>query len=82
MEHEVIAISKFKATCLDLLKKVKQTGRSLLVTRKGEPIALVLPPPAPEKPVSWLGSFESTGEIRGDIISPAADEEDWKVFRP
>lgn len=80
MNPEVIAISKFKATCLDLLKKVKQTGQSLLVTRNGEPIAMVIPPPVPDKPMSWLGTFKSTGRIEGDIVSPVTDEKDWKVL--
>ncbi len=78
---EKITISKFKATCLALLDKVRRTGQPILVTRKGEPIAQVIPPPLPEKPESWLGSFKSTGRIVGDIISPALDEDDWDTLR-
>ncbi|MDJ0764940.1 MAG: type II toxin-antitoxin system Phd/YefM family antitoxin [Myxococcota bacterium] len=80
MTHETIAVSKFKATCLSMLRKVNQTRRSLLVTRNGEPIALISPPPRPEKPKSWLGSFSQTGEIIGDVISPAFCESDWEVL--
>jgi prevent-host-death family protein len=78
---EEIAISKFKATCLRLLDNVKKTGRPLLVTRKGEPIALVTPPPPPPKSKTWLGSMKDTIKITGDIISPALDEEEWEVLR-
>ena len=78
---EEVSISKFKATCLALLKKVKRTGQPILVTRKGEPIALVVPPPPPKKSKSWLGSFQSTGKIIGDIITPATDEKEWEVLR-
>jgi prevent-host-death family protein len=78
---EEVTISKFKATCLALLNKVKQTGQTILVTRKGEPIAQVIPPPLPEKPPSWLGSFQTTGKIVGDIISPALDQSDWEILR-
>jgi len=70
----------FKATCLALLDKVKRTGQPILVTRRGEPIAEVVPPPPLEKPPSWLGSFQSTGRIVGDIVSPALDEEDWEAL--
>jgi prevent-host-death family protein len=42
---ETISISKFKATCLRLLDNVNKTGKSIIVTRNGEPIALVTPPP-------------------------------------
>ena len=36
MVDEVVTISKFKATCLALLGNVKDTGRSILVTRRGD----------------------------------------------
>ena len=77
---ETVTISKFKATCLRLLSDVKRTGRPLLVTRKGEPIALVTPPPLP-KPKVWLGSLRDTVKIKGDIISPVLDEKDWEVLQ-
>ena len=78
---EQITISKFKATCLRLLDNVKKTGRPLLVTKKGEPIALVTPPPPPPKPKSWLGSMKGTIKINGDIISPVIDEKEWEVLQ-
>ena len=81
MESETVSISKFKATCLALLDKVKRTGQPLLVTKRGEPMALVTPPPKPEKPTSWLGTFVSTGNIIGDIVSPALDENDWETMK-
>ena len=81
MNQEVVPISKFKATCLALLSKVKQNGISILVTRRGEPIALVTPPPPPKRPESWLGAFQSTGNIVGDIVSPVLDDNEWEAFR-
>ncbi|PWB76974.1 MAG: type II toxin-antitoxin system Phd/YefM family antitoxin [Candidatus Methylomirabilota bacterium] len=78
---EQVTISKFKATCLALLDKVKRTGQPILITRRGQPIAQVLPPPPAERPASWLGSFQSTGRIVGDIISPPLEEDDWEVLQ-
>ena len=78
---ETISISKFKATCLSLLSQVKKTGKTVLVTRKGEPIALVTPPPRPAKPKSWLGSMRNSIRIKGDIISPVLDEKDWEALQ-
>ncbi len=80
MKEETIMISKFKATCLAVLNKVKQTGQPVLVTRRGEPIALIEPPPQPERYESWLGTFSSRGAITGDIISPALSSREWEVL--
>ena len=79
--QETITISKFKATCLRLLDNVKKTGKSIIVTRKGEPIALITPPPPPTKPDQWLGCMKDRIKIRGDIISPVLDEKEWEVLK-
>ena len=80
MEPQIVPISKFKATCLALLKKIQKTGETIIVTRKGEPVAMVGPPPEPAMPDHWVGSFRSSGKILGDIVSPACDDEDWEVL--
>lgn len=77
---ETIAISKFKATCLSLLERVKNTGEPLLVTKKGSPIALVMPPPPLPKAKSSFGSMKDNTRITGNIIDPLP-EEDWQVLR-
>lgn len=79
--QETVPISKFKATCLRLLDNVKKTGNSIIVTRKGEPIALVMPPPPPLPPDKWLGSMKDRIKITGDIIVPASDEKDWEALQ-
>ena len=78
---EEIAISKFKATCLAVLEKVRKSGKPILVTRFGEPMAEIVPPPGPKKPKQWVGSLASTGKVNGDIVSPASDEDDWEALR-
>jgi len=69
--EESIPISKFKATCLSLLDQVNKTGQPILVTKKGEPIAQVIPPPRPEKPASGGGAFHCGGKLMGVILSPS-----------
>ena len=78
---ETVSISKFKATCLGLLDKVKRTGQPILVTKRDEPIAQIIPPAPPDHPGSWLGSFRSTGKIVGDIVSSPVDEDEWESLR-
>jgi prevent-host-death family protein len=78
---ETLAISKFKATCLAVLERVRRTGQTVLVTRFGEPVAQITPPPVAARGGRWLGSFRDSGEIVGDVVAPASDEEDWDVLR-
>jgi prevent-host-death family protein len=78
---ETMAISKFKATCLSVMKRVRRTRKPILVTRRGEPFAQVTPPPPPPRPKRWLGDMAGTGKIVGDIISPATDESDWDALK-
>jgi prevent-host-death family protein len=75
-----IAISKFKATCLSVLERVRKTRRPIRVTKFGEPIAEVVPPSPKAKKTPWLGSMAGTGRVVGDIVCPVSDEKDWEVL--
>jgi prevent-host-death family protein len=76
---QTLPISKFKATCLSVLERVRQTGEPVLVTRFGKPVAQVVPPPETQAR-RLLGDMVGTGEIRGDIVGPAADEGEWEAL--
>jgi len=78
---ESMAISEFKATCLGVLERVRRTRKPVLITRFGEPVAEVVPPSAPPRPKSWLGSMAGTGKILGDIVSPISKKSDWEAAR-
>ena len=78
---EKMAISKFKATCLAVLKRVQRTRKPILVTKFGQPVAEIVPPPPPPRPKNWLGDMAGTIQFNGDIIAPASDEEDWEILQ-
>jgi len=78
---EEIAISKFKATCLAVVERVRKTRKPIRITKFGKPVAELVPATQPAKKKSWIGSMVGTGRIVGDIISPASDEDDWEVLR-
>lgn len=82
MRMEEIAISKFKATCLAVMERVRRTRQPVLVTRFGEPVAEIVPPSPLPRPEGWLGSMADTAEIVGDIVSPAGDAGDWEAMTP
>jgi prevent-host-death family protein len=76
---ETIAVSKFKATCLAVLQRVKKTGQPILVTRFGQPIAEVVPPRPPAAEREWLGCMKGRAEITGDVVGPALEPGAWRV---
>jgi len=69
-------ISTFKATCLSVLEQVGKTGQPVLVTRYGQPVAQIVPPPAGD----WLGAMQGSGQILGDLTAPVSDASEWEVL--
>lgn len=80
---EEIAISKFKATCLAVLERVGKTGRPVVVTRFGHPVAAIVPPggAATKSRRRRLGAMKGTAVILGDVVSPVLDPEDFDAVR-
>jgi antitoxin (DNA-binding transcriptional repressor) of toxin-antitoxin stability system len=72
-------ISKFKATCLAVLERVRVTGKPLRITRFGKPVADIVPPKIEAKTRDWIGSMAGTIKIVGDIISPTIPLEDYDL---
>ena len=78
---ETVTISKFKATCLALLDRVRRTGQPIRVTRRGEPIADVVPPARSTTPPGWLGALRGTARITGDVVGPVVSDREWEVLK-
>jgi len=78
---ESMAISKFKATCLATLERVRKTGRPVRVTRFGAPVADIVPPAAAAPAAPWVGSLRGTLALDHDIVAPASDEAAWDVLK-
>jgi prevent-host-death family protein len=71
-----IPISKFKATCLAVLDRVRQTREPVLVTKRGKPIAEIKPQAG-----AWLGALAGLAKIVGDIVASAEPEDAWEALR-
>ena len=76
---ETMPISKFKATCLAVLRRVRATGQRVRITRRGEPIADIVPPGPPERLEGWLGAMSDRARITCDITVPSSDLVPWEV---
>jgi prevent-host-death family protein len=63
-----IAAGEFKAKCLALLDEVQRERKEVLITKRGQPVAKLVP--VDQRPSSFLGSMKGTMEILGDIVSP------------
>ena len=74
MVKKEIGAGKFKAQCLALLDEVALTGQELIVTKRGKPVAKIVPVTEIETP-SLLGSVL----WEGDIISPI--DEEWDATK-
>jgi prevent-host-death family protein len=77
---EEVAISEFKAKCLALLERVRQTKKPLRVTRFGKPVADVVPATPDAGQAAWIGSMKDSMRILGDIVSPVVDETDIEAM--
>lgn len=77
---EKIAISKFKATCLAILDRVRKTGESYVITKRGVPIARVVPlrPSTPHNK-SAFGCMAKMGQELGNMVEPITDVE-WEAL--
>jgi prevent-host-death family protein len=73
-----VKAGEFKAKCLKLLDEVAETGEGLIVTKRGKPVARVLPPIRE----ALLGALKGTVTIvdPNDDLSSAMDEDDLKAW--
>ena len=76
-----VAISEFKAKCLALLEEVDKTKIPLLVTRRGRPIAEVIPTSPNMEERDWLGSMSDSIEITGDVVSPVIEIQEIEALK-
>jgi prevent-host-death family protein len=70
-----IAAGEFKAKCLHLLDDVQRTRTEIVVTKRGRPVARVLPPE--EEMPKVIGRMAGTVTIHGDIVAPIGEK--WEA---
>ena len=75
-----ISISEFKAKCLGLIDEVQKTRQPLRITRRGKPVAEVIPA-GPDHTRKFVGDLVGTGKIIGDIVGHVLDVKDMEAYR-
>jgi prevent-host-death family protein len=66
-----IPAAVFKAECLKLMDEVARTGRSILITKHGKPVAQLAPVAA--QPGSLFGYMKNSVQIKGDVVAPTGE---------
>jgi prevent-host-death family protein len=72
-----IPAGEFKARCLALMDELRDRGGEYLITKRGVPVARLLPVYVERRPL--LGSMKGTLKTRGDIVNPL--DEPWEALR-
>ena len=76
MNEKVVMASRFKQQCLLLLDQVAITRVHLLITKRGKPVALVVPVPLEKEGSPTMGSVQL---IAADDESYFSTGEEWEA---
>ena len=74
MKKRTIPAGKFKAECLALLDRVAETGEPYIVTKRGRPVAEIVPIRARR-----VRPLRGSVTVRGDIVGPILGA--WDIDR-
>jgi prevent-host-death family protein len=74
-----IAAGEFKARCLTLMDDVRNTREPLLITKRGKPVAKLVPMEDTDR--EFIGRLEGVIRIQGDIESPIEPADAWESSR-
>lgn len=72
-----ITATEFKAKCLSLIDEVRETGGELVISKRGRPVARLVPASA-DKP--WL-ALRGKGRFTGDAFAPVVAEKEIEALR-
>ncbi|MGH7265359.1 MAG: type II toxin-antitoxin system Phd/YefM family antitoxin [Candidatus Rokuibacteriota bacterium] len=74
---KTMAAGEFKARCLKVVDQVRATREPVLITKRGRPVAKLVPAHDPGHDV--FGALVGTLEIVGDVESPVVSADDWNA---
>jgi prevent-host-death family protein len=79
VDMKKIAAAAFKAQCLTLMDDVRSTKQPLLITKRGKPVAKLVPVDTGED--DFIGRLKGVFRVVGDIESPIEPPEAWESAR-
>ena len=75
---ESFNVSEFKAICLRLLERIRQTGQPIQVLKNGEPLVVVYPAPSKNRKQTFGALKESLNGAPADLTAPLEGVE-WEA---
>lgn len=72
-----ITATEFKAKCLSLIDEIHLKGGELVISKRGRPVARLVPA-VRQKP--WL-ALRGRGRFTGDAFAPVVSEKDIRALR-
>ena len=67
-----INAAEFKAKCLKLLDEVAASGRPLVITKRGRPVAQLVPVPT-RSPAPLFGFLKGAVSFHHDVLAPGGE---------
>ncbi len=77
MKEATIGAAEFKAKCLGLIDEVAKDHKSLVITKRGKPLARLVPI---EDWTSMRGDWRGKVKILGDIVNFDTSD-DWEALK-
>ena len=77
-----ISVTQFRASCLELIRRVEHGGEPVDIRRRGKVVARLAPPPVPGKaPRKPWEVLRGSGELRAEPGESVLDEEEFEASR-
>lgn len=72
-----MAAGAFKAKCLAVMDEVRAKRQSVVITKRGKPVAKLVPVDSDED--DFYNFMRGKVQIIGDIVEPVIPLEDWNL---
>lgn len=69
-----VPAGEFKSKCLKLMDDVSKRRTSVIITKRGKPVAKLVP--VESRTLDLFGCMQGTGKAVGDIVAPAGERWD------
>jgi prevent-host-death family protein len=74
---KTMAAGAFKVHCLKVMDEVQSKRQAVLITKRGKPVAKLVPVENEKDNIFGFMKGKGTVEIKGDIVSPILTPGEW-----